>query len=407
MDKVNALNDLRAGIDEIDRKMLRLFAARMDKVSAIAEYKRAHERDVLDKAREDRVLAQTEIIADQDLRRYAADFMRTLMDLSKKYQREYLARKQKQPIEISRNGEQDRKKDGVYSDVQVYNDGHVSARVSESGVTVGIQGIPGSYSEEALRDYFGENVNRKSYGNFADVFEALQAGEIEYGILPLENSSTGGVAEVYDLLCLYGFHIVGEKCVHVNHNLLAPVGAKIEDIREVYSHPQALLQCSNYLKKHPEWTYISCSNTAVSAKLVRDSGLFQRAAIGSLRAAELYGLDILERGISNKNDNYTRFIIIGNSLVLKPNNNKLSLALTLPHEPGSLYRTLSHFAENNLNMLKIESRPIREKNWEYLFYIDFEGNLLDQKVAKAVESIRANSSFFRLLGNYRADPVTS
>jgi len=406
MDKINSLNDLRAGIDEIDRELLQLFSARMKKVLAIAEFKRANKLKVLDKAREERVLAQTEIIEDQDLRRYAADFLQYLMDLSKRYQQEYMIRKRERPAEICCDEEQERKTytyDHVYNNDKVCND----AQNYNDNVTVGIQGIPGSYSEEALRDYFGEKVNRKSYGNFADVFEALQAGEIDYGILPLENSSTGGVAEVYDLLCLYGFHIVGEKCVHVNHNLLAPAGARIEDIREVYSHPQALLQCSNYLKKHPEWTYISCSNTAVSAKLVRDSGLLHRAAIGSLRAAELYGLNVLERGISNKNDNYTRFIVIGNTLVLEPENNKLSLALTLPHVPGSLYRTLSHFAENNLNMLKIESRPIREKNWEYLFYIDFEGNLLDRKVAKAVESIRANSSFFRLLGNYRADSVVS
>lgn len=350
MDKVNVLADLRSKIDHIDLELLRLFATRMETVLEIAEYKRANKLDILDSAREQKVLAKTEIIEEQNLRRYAVDFLQTLMNLSKEYQQEHLTREQVRTVEVFQNGKE-------VNEEEFY----------DSEVTVGIQGIPGSYSEEALRDYFGQKVNRKIYENFAAVFEALQAGEIDYGILPLENSSTGGIIEVYDLLCLYGFHIVGEKCVQVNHNLLAPVGAKIEDIREVYSHPQALLQCSNYLKGHPDWTCISCSNTAVSAKLVRDSGLFQRAAIGSLRAAELYGLNVLERGISNKNDNYTRFIVIGNSLMLKAKNDKLSLALTLPHEAGSLYRTLSHFAENNLNMLKIESRPIKEKNWNTFF----------------------------------------
>lgn len=367
------IEDLRQQIDQIDNELLRLFEARMELVQKIADYKRERNLKVLDESREKKVLEKTASLTSPILQKHAASFFRALMDISKTLQAERFI-KTKSGLNVPAG---DRK--------------------------VGFQGLPGSYSEQAVREYFGERSANINYVGFEDVFKALQAGEIEYGILPLENSFTGGIAEVYDLLFSYGFYIVGEQCVQVDHNLLAPLGVKLEDIREVYSHPQALLQCSSYLKTHPEWHHVSCSNTAVSAKLVADSVSGGKAAIASRRAGELYGLSILVQSINNHKGNSTKFIIIGKQPEFSEENNKISIAAAIAHEPGSLHRILGHFAKNGLNMLKIESRPIADKTWEYLFYIDFEGNMKNQEVRNAIEEIKQDSTFFRLLGNYRSD----
>ncbi|NLI93174.1 MAG: prephenate dehydratase [Peptococcaceae bacterium] len=365
MDDINQLEILRQQIDEIDSALLQLFEARMEKSLEIADHKKSHNAGILDEAREKKVLEKAGQVNNPKLKKYAVQFFISMMNISKDLQGERI-----RPI----------KKE-----------------------TVGFQGLPGSYSEQALLQFFGEGTDRHHFGSFEDVFKALQSAEIDYGVLPLENSFTGGIAEVYDLLCHFGFYIIGEKCVEVDNNLLAINGAVLEDIREIYSHPQALLQCSRFLKSHPEWNTVSCSNTAVSAKHVADSCALTKAAIASKRAAELYGLTILAEGINNNKNNFTRFIIIGRDLIPKQENNKISMALSIAHEPGSLHRILSHFAKNGLNMLKIESRPIPGKTWEYLFYIDFEGNLERQDVKKAVDEIKIDSTYFKLLGNYSSN----
>lgn len=266
---------------------------------------------------------------------------------------------------------------------------------------VGFQGVPGSYSEQAVHDYFGVDTATCPVRDFEDIFTALNDGKIEYGVLPIENSSTGAISQVYDLLNRYNNYIVGEVCVEINHNLLGVKGSRIEDIIEVYSHPQGFEQCSEFLKVNSEWKLIPYRNTAVSAEYVKTQGSKSMAAIASRRASELYGLDIIVENINTNYNNFTRFAVIGKSMKIDENCDKISIVLSTQHKPGCLYNVLGYFAENNLNMLKIESRPIANRPWEYFFYIDYEGNLNDEKVRCATESIEKSSCYFKLLGNYQ------
>lgn len=382
------LESLRQEIDGLDKNLLKLFEARMLKVSEIADFKKANNLTILDESREEKVLENIKPIVDQSFHEPAERFLKYVMEISRSIQANYI--KESTP--------------SISSEINQTDIG--SRQVASSGQAnfiVGFQGLPGSYSEQALREYFGEDIQNKNLPNFEDVFKTLETGEIDYGVLPLENSFTGGIAEVYDLLCSYGFYIVGEKGIKVEHNLLALPGAGLKDIEEVYSHPQALQQCSSFLRSNSDWNLISCSNTAVSAKIVSESASMSKAAIASKRAASLYGLTVLRSYINNDSYNYTRFIIIGRNLEIKKESDKISLAVAISHEPGSLYRVLSHFVKNDLNMLKIESRPILNKPWEYLFYVDFEGSLEDEKVKEAVKGIKEDSTYFQMLGIYQAD----
>lgn len=370
MDEIKNLEALRQDIDELDSQLLTLFEERMKTAQEIADYKQKNQLQILDTSREEKVLAKTDQLRDLSLKKYAVDFFQALMNISKALQADRLRQAQE-----------------------------------ETQIKLGFQGLPGSYSEQAMKDFFGEKTQGKNYSSFEDVFVALQDGEIDYGVLPIENSFTGGISEVYDLLCHYGFYITGEQCVQVDHNLLALEGATLDMIRDVYSHPQAFLQCSQFMKQHPEYNPIPYSNTAVSAKKVADSGDLTQAAIGSKKAAIIYGLNLLAAGINNNKQNYTRFIIIGRYARPEQKNNKISIAVAISHEPGSLYTVLSYFAQHGLNMLKIESRPMADKTWEYLFYIDFDGNLQKEEVRQAVEQIKSKSTYFKLLGNYPANPL--
>lgn len=380
MDDLNGkkgLESFRQEIDLLDKALLEIFEDRMAKVLEIAAYKQKNQLAVLDESREEKVLNNTRHLKNKDLKEPAEKFLKSVMEISKSIQNE----------RISRNTLRENIRKSCRQE-------------SMPSITAGFQGLPGSYSEQALREYFGEDAGQKSLPNFEDVFSALETGEIDYGVLPLENSNTGGISGVYDLLCRYGFYIVGEKGVRIDHNLLAFQGARLEDIKEIYSHPQAFQQCSKILRAHPQWNLISCSNTAVSAKLISESSSLSKAAIAGRRAANLYGLEILQGSINNNPENFTRFIIIGREPEIEKGCNKISLAVSLSHKPGSLYRVLSHFAVNGLNMLKIESRPIINSPWEYLFYIDFEGCLEDEVTQRAVKGIKEGSTFFQLLGNY-------
>jgi len=266
---------------------------------------------------------------------------------------------------------------------------------------VGFQGVPGSYSEEALYEYFGAGVATHAVRDFEDIFTELDKGFIDYGMLPIENSSTGAISQVYDLLNKYEDYIVGEICLKVNHNLLGIKGSTMEDINEVYSHPQAFEQCNEFLKDKNNWRLIPYRNTAVSAEFVKMQNCKSIAAIGSKRASEIYGLDIIKKNINTNHNNYTRFAVIGRQMEIDENCDKISIVLSTLHKPGCLFNVLRYFAENNLNMLKIESRPIVNKPWEYFFYIDYEGNLNDRKVREVTESVKRSSCYFKLLGNYK------
>lgn len=368
------LNKLRDEIDYIDKRLVELFEKRMETVLKIAEYKKERHVPIFNGNREEQVIKKnTSYVKDEYFKSFVGDFFNSIMEISREIQEQKISNRMKDRINSIQNK-----------------------------IIVGFQGVEGSFSQQALTEYFGEEVVTKNVNRFKDVFEALKNDEIDYGILPIENSSTGGIAEVYDLLRQYGFFIIGERCIKVEHHLLGIKGAKIEDIEEVYSHPQAFGQSSEFFENHPNWKLIPYKNTAVSAKFINNENVREKVAVASSEAAKLYDLNILKANINYNKSNYTRFIIIGKNLEKKERADKISVVVTTPHRAGALYSILRYFAENNLNMLKIESRPMIDRSWEYFFYIDFEGNLNEAVVKEAIQLIEQNSNFFQLLGNYKS-----
>lgn len=267
-------------------------------------------------------------------------------------------------------------------------------------ITVGYQGVAGSFSEEALYKYFPNDVDTKNYEQFEDVFIGVDNDEVHYGVLPIENSSTGAIATVYDLLNQYDCYIVGETYVKPIQNLLGVKGSKIEDIKEVYSHPQGFEQSKTFLNKH-NWRLIPYYNTAKSAEYVMLQNNPAIGAIASSKAADIYKLDVLAENINCNEHNTTRFIIIGKSLKVNSLCDKISVVLSTKHTAGALYNALKHFASNNINMLKIESRPVQHTPWEYYFYVDIEGNIEDPAIVKTVDQMKIDCHHFKLLGNYK------
>ena len=267
------------------------------------------------------------------------------------------------------------------------------------GSKIACQGAAGAYSHLAAKQFFGEDTEPIFLPKFQDVFEAVTEEYADFGVLPLENTTAGAVNDVYDLLTRHGFYIVGETDVAINHCLLAPKGARTEDITEVYAHPQALAQCARYTQTHGFNTN-EYSNNAVAAKNVARWNDPTKAAIASSVAGKQFGLDVLEEGIQDIDGNQTRFIIISKHMVIRDGADKISLTFTLPHRTGSLYRVLSRFAANGMNISKIESRPLKGQNFQYRFYLDFNGNVHDERVCALICSLSTEMSYFKFLGNY-------
>lgn len=262
-------------------------------------------------------------------------------------------------------------------------------------------GVPGSYAEEAALSYFGDGVPLITASSFGGAFEAVKQQKADYAVVPLENSSTGAIAAVYDLLGQYGFFIVGECPIEINHCLLVNPGAKLADITEVFSHEQGLFQSRDFLAEHPSWKQTAVYNTAAAAKKVSEGKNLHWAAIASRRSAAIYHLEILAEKTNFKEQNQTRFVVVAPRPMHSPENNKVSLAFTLPHVSGSLYRILGIFARENLNLSKIESRPIANKNWEYLFFLDFTADTIDSRIEGILEEISKASQTLKILGYYK------
>lgn len=363
------LADYRNKIDEIDKEIVSLFERRMETSEAIANYKKDNNLPILNSGREDQVIKKVKsCLKNPELMEGAEELYRCIMKISRAYQQ---------------------KKISAFNTLNIV-----------------YQGVPGAYSDIALSEFFGENfengINKINVKTWQDVFTYLEDEKINYGVLPIENSSTGGIAEVYDLLRNGNYYIAGEKKVKVSHYLLGIKGAKIEDIKYVYSHPQALLQCEKFLNNFPNWSIIPYNNTAASVKLIKEKKDKSFAAIGSIEAKNIYDLDILSPNINFNKNNYTRFIIISKDEPSK-SGDKISLVLSIKNESGALFNVLKIFNRNNINMVKIESRPIIGKPWEYFFYIDFEGNINQDIIKLSIEEIKKESSYFKLLGNYKAD----
>ncbi|MBQ5766774.1 MAG: prephenate dehydratase [Burkholderiaceae bacterium] len=265
-------------------------------------------------------------------------------------------------------------------------------------------GAPGSFTHQALDEYFeGETYDRIHFNHFEDIIEALTQGAVDYGVLPIENSSTGGITEVYDLLRQHDCAIVGERRLKIEQNLLGLPDATLGDIRQVYSHPQGLKQSQHFLKDHPEIEPVPYYSTSKSAEMVAHKEDVSLAAVAGKKAAELYGLKVLLANINHNENNTTRFVIVAPKAQTVADANKITVVLTVKHEPGSLYKTLGYFYHGGLNLMNLESRPLVGKSWEYFFHIDLKGNLNDPAVKEALENVRNNCTFLKILGNYRED----
>ncbi|MBS6474516.1 MAG: chorismate mutase [Clostridiales bacterium] len=378
-----SLDLLRNRIDQIDEQLVALFEKRMETAKEIALEKKRNNLPVTDARRERDVL--TKRVDSLENKQFSGELIQLfeqIMMLSKHYQKEVL------------NGG---KADSPYVKEMLDK---IAVRELDGAATVAYQGIPGSFSEQTVHETFGDACVSQSCATFESVMLALQSKKADYGVLPIENSSTGAIAEVYDLLRKYGNYIVGEHKVKVSQNLLGVPGASVEDIKEVYSHQEGLNQSREYLAAHPQWTQIPYQNTAISAKYVADSKDPSKAAIASLRASELYGLEVLQRNTNFNKNNFTRFIIISNTLQVSEKSNKISIYVTLPHVSGSLSSMLDLFSNAGINLSKIESRPIYSKRWEYYFYIDFEGSLLNEKVVEVLKQVEEHAEYFEILGCY-------
>ncbi|RLC60143.1 MAG: prephenate dehydratase [Chloroflexi bacterium] len=266
---------------------------------------------------------------------------------------------------------------------------------------VAFQGISGAYSEEAILQFFGPEVESIPCRTLADIFFTVESGDADYGMLPIENAVAGSVARSYELLMEHDLRIYAEVILRVRHTLLAPPDTKLEDLRRVRSHPQALAQCQRYLSRHglePE----SAFDTAGSARELAANPEPGVAVIASALAAELYGLEILDRDIEDFPFNYTRFFILSMDDPPRAQRNKTSLVFTSPHRPGALYECLGEFARRRINLTKIESRPRLNRPWQYIFYLDFEGHCQDPECEAAIMGLLRRSSFVKLLGSYPA-----
>ena len=269
--------------------------------------------------------------------------------------------------------------------------------------TVVYQGEPGAYSELAAMDFFGRDVKAVGMYQFEDTFQALYRGEADYAVLPIENSSTGAIRQVYDLLAQYNYFFVGETTVEVAHALLGMPGSTLEDIKTIYSHEQGLFQCEAYLNAHPEWRKIPQADTAGSAKMVAELKDPTRAAICSMHAGEIYGLVPLAERINSNSQNTTRFVVVSPQMELRGGRDKICVSLTTTHESGSLHDILTVFAVHGINLVRLESRPIPEHNWEYMFFIEFTGDLIQPELDQVIHELSLMTGDLRVLGNFRAN----
>lgn len=378
---MNELEQLREKIDEIDGQLLPLFLERMQLCSKVADYKRERGLPVLDAGREKEVLQnKMQKVDDPSMLPEVYEFFSALMGISRVRQTRELST-QKERLRIHEILE--------------------SSRVKVQNPRVCYFGREGSYSHRAAMQYFADGKLFRAAA-FEDAFVCLQKDQADYAVLPIENSSTGTIAEVVDLLERYSYYITGEIDIPIHHCLLGVKGARLSDIKTVYSHEQGILQCRAFLKTLGNVRCEACHSTAGGAKMVAEGGDKTATAIAGKQSAELYGLSVLAENINSSEVNTTRFVVISKYPEIDRNCNKVSIAFTLPHESGQLHRLLACFARGNLNLLKLESRPIPSKRFAYMFFADYEGNLMDDPVREVTDSVIEGTQKFKLLGNYRA-----
>lgn len=373
------LNEIRKQIDEVDASIVDLFEKRMDLCKNVAQYKIDNGKNVLDRQREQEKISKVVNQAQNDFNRHGIEELFTqIMAISRKLQYQLL----------SENG---KGADISFSQIE---------KIEKENVKVVYQGVPGAYSQQAMLNYFGNDVQGSNVVTFREAMEAIRDGKADYAVLPIENTTAGIVNDVYDLLVEFDNYIVDQTDVLVRHALIGTQDAKIEDIKVVYSHPQGLMQCHEFLEEHKDWQQIAQSNTAGSAKKVLEENDKSQAAIAGVVAADIYGLKVLQENINYNSQNTTRFIIVSKKKVYVKDASKICISFEISHKSGTLYNILSHFIYNGLNMTKIESRPIPNKSWEYRFFVEFEGNLTDAAAQNAIRGIMEEANQVKILGNY-------
>lgn len=373
------LTKLRKQIDGIDKQIVELYEQRMDISRQVAEYKIETGKKVFDKEREEEKLRKVKSLTHDEFNSHGIEeLFEQIMSMSRKLQYQMLTEK------------------GSMGRLPFIGVDRLDAEVAR----VVFPGAEGAYTQAAMEQYFGKDVNSFHVDTFRDAMIAIDEGSADYAVLPIENSTAGIVNEIYDMLVEFENYIVGEQIIRIEHCLMAVPGTKMDEIKTVYSHPQSLMQSSRFLQEHASWRQISMNNNAFAARKVAEDKDRTQAAIASMHAADTYGLEILQEGVNRSSSNSTRFIIVTNRKIFLKDAKKVSICFEIPHESGSLYHMLSHFIYNNLNMNKIESRPIEDRNWEYRFFIDFDGNLADSAVKNALRGLRDEARNMRILGNY-------
>lgn len=372
------LGVLREQIDEIDAQIVSLYEKRMDVCSQVAEYKIESGKKVFDRVREEEKIRAVKAMTHNEFNKHGVgELFEQIMSMSRKLQYRLLA------------------EHGSLGKLPFI--GVKQLDVQKARVV--FQGAEGAYSQAAMAEYFGDKINSFHVDTFRDAMSAIDEGSADFAVLPIENSTAGIVSEIYDLLVEFENYIVGEQIIKIEHCLLGLPGATMDDIKTVYSHPQSLMQSARFLADYP-WQQISMKNNAFAAQKVMEDKDKTQAAIASAYAGKIYGLDILKQGVNQSSTNSTRFIIVTNQKIFLEDAKKISICFEIPHESGSLYQILSHFIYNNLNLTKIESRPIEGRNWEYRFFVDFEGNLADSAVKNALRGLRDEAANMKILGNY-------
>lgn len=370
------LKQLRSSIDEIDAKLIELFNSRMEIANEVAQVKQKNNLAVKDTDREQIVVDRAVELASPHLKSETALLMRTLMSLSREYQHRLL-----------------------FSTETVVLPPPRKPRTED--VTCAYQGVPGAWSEQATASLFPK-AKTIATDHFEDVFLAVKNGEADYGVVAIENSKTGAIGETYDLLRKYGCYIVGRTWVPVHQCLAAIPGTKMSDIREVLSHPQGLRQCNGFLQTK-NWDETACRNTAVAAQTVAEARDPKKAAIASRRAAELYGLEILQPDIMDESDNQTSFVVIALEPEYDSSSDLISVTFSTMHRSGALCEVLLSFMADNLNLMRIESRPTTMG--QYRFFAEIQGNILDERVVSALRQSTAASEYFEVLGCYSCTEI--
>ena len=378
------LGEIRKRIDQIDRKLVELIEERLEIVKEVALYKKENNMKIFDRKREEEVIDKNlSNVKNEELKHYIEIILKDIMDSSKEYQKFKIGSSKEYVNNLDFNGKK-----------------------------LGYTGVPGAYAYEVMINLLknsknsdgGAEVEAKeilSFNTHKELVEGVENGKIDFAILPIENSIVGEVRDSIDLINKRNIYIVGEVKHKIEHNLLGIKGSKIEDIKRVYSHEQALMQCSEFLGKYPQWEKVKMNNTALSAKYIGDTKNKENACIANMETREMYNLELLQPDINNEKENFTRFFIVSNKNLICENSEKISVITSTKNESGALMKLLKVFSDYGLNMVNLKSRPKTNKPWEYYFYIDFEGNLEEENVEKALKEIREKSIYLQILGNYK------